>query len=268
MTDINSYAAPQSTPLPDSGQPYQFTEPQQVPVAHGWAWLSGGFELYKNSAVVWIVNIVIYMVIVSALFLVPVGGAIVSYLVWPILHAGLMFGCAAQMRGERLTVEHLFEGFRQKPLALAAIGALYLAATVAFFLLLSVIFNVVFGVEPSVFFEAFEGKTMPAQEWINQNFWASVMATLLALALILVLIMSIWFAPALVMLQSVNPLKAMWLSFTGCLRNFVPFTLYGVTAFALFCIATIPFLLGYLILFPTLTASVYVAYRDIFTRPV
>jgi len=53
-------------------------------------------------------------------------------------------------------------------------------------------------------------------------------------------------------------------SFGACLKNIVPFLIYGVVAFVLSIVATIPFGLGWLVLGPVLAASVYTAYQDIF----
>jgi len=81
------------------------------------------------------------------------------------------------------------------------------------------------------------------------------------------LLMALWFAPALVMLHGLGPLEAMKLSFVGCLRNMLPFLLYGLIALVLTVLAVIPVGLGLLVLGPMITASVYTAYKDIFLSP-
>jgi uncharacterized membrane protein len=55
-------------------------------------------------------------------------------------------------------------------------------------------------------------------------------------------------------------------SFTGCLRNVVPFLVYGIVGFVLAIVATIPLGLGWLVLGPVFAASVYTGYRDIYLR--
>ena len=74
------------------------------------------------------------------------------------------------------------------------------------------------------------------------------------------------FAPALIVMHDVTAVEAMKLSFTGCLRNILPFLLYGLVAMLLGIIAAIPFGLGFLVLMPVLTASIFAAYRQIFTE--
>jgi uncharacterized membrane protein len=78
------------------------------------------------------------------------------------------------------------------------------------------------------------------------------------------LVMAVWFAPALVALHQMGALEAMKQSFFGCLKNVLPFLLYGVILFIAGVIASITVLLGWLILGPVLAASVYTAYRDIY----
>jgi uncharacterized membrane protein len=76
--------------------------------------------------------------------------------------------------------------------------------------------------------------------------------------------MAVWFAPSLVVLNDLGIGDALKASFAACLKNIVPFLVYGVIGFGLAIVATIPFGLGWLALGPTLAASVYTAYRDIF----
>jgi uncharacterized membrane protein len=88
---------------------------------------------------------------------------------------------------------------------------------------------------------------------------------LVGLLLGIPLIMSVWFAPALVALHDLTAFEAMKLSFRGCLRNFLPFLIYGLVSIVLAVLATLPIGLGWLLLVPSLVCSVYASYRDIFT---
>jgi uncharacterized membrane protein len=76
--------------------------------------------------------------------------------------------------------------------------------------------------------------------------------------------MAYWFAPALVAIDGLSALAAMKLSFIGCIRNVLPFLLYGIVMFVLTILASIPLLLGLLVLLPVMIASMYTAYRDIY----
>ena len=48
------------------------------------------------------------------------------------------------------------------------------------------------------------------------------------------------------------------------LRNILPFLVYGIIAFVLLLLASIPLMLGLLVMMPVLIASIYTAYRDIY----
>jgi uncharacterized membrane protein len=93
---------------------------------------------------------------------------------------------------------------------------------------------------------------------------AIMLAVLLALALSVPVYMAVWFAAPLVALNDFDPIAALKASFVACLKNVVPFLLYGVVLFAFAIVASIPLGLGWLVLGPVLAASVYTAYRDIF----
>ena len=104
-----------------------------------------------------------------------------------------------------------------------------------------------------------------------------MISMLVAMLMLIVLVMTFWFAPALVALHEVGVVRSMKLSFQGCLRNIVPFLLYGVILMILSLIALMPVAMvgwsvllgllapvGLLVLWATVIASVYAAYRDIY----
>ena len=65
-----------------------------------------------------------------------------------------------------------------------------------------------------------------------------------------------------------EPWAAMKVSFIGCLRNIVPFLIYGVVGIALAIVATIPLLLGWLVLGPvTLRRSTRATATSSSSRP-
>jgi uncharacterized membrane protein len=76
--------------------------------------------------------------------------------------------------------------------------------------------------------------------------------------------MAVWFAPPLVVFHDLGAGEAMKSSFVACLRNVVPFLVYGVILLLLSMLASLPFGLGWLVLGPVLAGSLYTSYRDIF----
>jgi uncharacterized membrane protein len=79
-------------------------------------------------------------------------------------------------------------------------------------------------------------------------------------------VMAVWFAAPLIVFHERSAVEAMKESFTGCLKNILPFLLYGVIAMLLGILASLPVGLGWLVLGPVIAASVYTSYRDIYFR--
>jgi len=89
-------------------------------------------------------------------------------------------------------------------------------------------------------------------------------ASLVMMGLMIPIVMAVWFAAPLVMFHERGALDAMKESFAGCLKNIVPFLVYGVIFLLLAIVASIPLALGWLVLGPVAAASIYTAYRDIY----
>ena len=108
------------------------------------------------------------------------------------------------------------------------------------------------------------GTAQPSADDMTKVGAALAIAVLLMLALLLPLVMAIWFAPPLVVFHELGAVEAMKQSFAGCLKNMLPFLLYGVVLLVAGVVASIPLFLGWLVLGPVIAASVYTAYRDIY----
>ena len=92
------------------------------------------------------------------------------------------------------------------------------------------------------------------------------LGVLAALALLVPLLMAYWFAPALVVLRNMGAIEAMKTSFAASLKNIVPFLIYGAVMFVLFVLATIPLMLGFLVMLPLAFISYYTSYKDVFEQ--
>ena len=236
-------------------------KPRVASIDRGAGWLFDGFGYFKKDAWPWIGAYLLLFVITFASEFVPLIGSIAMQLLMPVFFAGLILGCHAQAQGGEFTVNHLFAGFSKNTAQLLVLGALYLAGMLVIVVLLVVVIFILPG-----------GITLLEQmqagdtEIIQQSLMMFLLLLLIGLALYLPLLMAFWFAPALVVLNEVSPLEAMKLSFMGCLVNILPFTLYGLVGLVLTVIAVIPFLLGLLVLCPMITASIYVAWQEIFAE--
>ena len=238
-----------------------FLQPRFCPAANGWHWVKDSFSLFKVNWLIWIVMILIWFVITVAPNAIPVVNIIAS-LFAPVFTGGMMLGARAQDTGEALRVTHLFDGFKQQLRALFNVGVLY---SLGFFLaaMLTAMFLILFLGEANVqqMLQNIEQEVSPDAATVSA---ALLLGPLLLLALVIPLMMGLWFAPALVVFHKMPAYAAMKLSFSGCLANMIPFLIYGLVMLVLMMIAAIPFFLGFVILFPVIFISQYVSYKDIF----
>ena len=228
-----------------------------VDAGRGWAWIAAAWDLFRRQPGLWIGIVLLLFVIFIGAALIPFVGGLLMTLFGPVFAAGIVVGCKALEEGGELELGHLFAGFRSRTGTLIAVGALYLAA--------SLVIMLVVALSMGVGMAAMLGQGDPAA--MAAMGMTMVLAMLVMFALLLPVIMAVWFAAPLVALHDNGPLEAMKASFFGCLKNIVPFLLYGVIMFVLAIVASLPLLLGWLVLGPVLAASIYTAYRDIYFKP-
>ncbi|HEY8118724.1 MAG TPA: BPSS1780 family membrane protein [Methylophilaceae bacterium] len=231
---------------------------RKVDAANGWNWIAEGFALFKKSPVIWIALFFIYLLIGMGLSIVKIVGPIVLNLLAPIFVAGFMMGCRALDNDEELEINHLFAGFKQHAAQLITLGGLYLAGVI-------IIVGIMFaGTDNTVLHAMFSGEKLSEQQATAALGEGFLFTALLGMFLLVPLIMAYWFAPILIAFHELTPLAAMKQSFNACLRNLMPFFVYSLISMVLLLVAAIPFGLGLLVMIPTMTASLYVSYKDIF----
>jgi uncharacterized membrane protein len=259
MTTVNPYAAPKAAVADETVALNTDFVPggRSRPAGHGWSWIAEGWELFKRQPGMWIGIVLLAFVIFIAAAFIPVIGGLAMSLFGPVFAAGIMIGCKALDEGSELELGHLFAGFRERTGTLIGVGALYLAATLVVMLVVGLImgvgmFTMMGGGDPQEM--AAMGMTM-------------VLAMLVMFALLLPAVMAVWLAAPLVVFHGHGAVDAMKGSFSGCLKNMLPFLLYGVVLLVLSIVASLPLLLGWLVLGPVFAASIYTSYRDIYLKP-
>lgn len=226
-----------------------------VNASNGWQWITQGFSLFKKNPAIWIALFFIYLLIGMALTVIPVIGALILYLLAPVFMAGYMIGCKALENDEELEIQHLFAGFKHNTSQLISVGGLYIVGII-----------LIVGVAVLLAGGSALGQ-MSNMHALGRHPAASegmLLTALILLVGILPLIMAYWFAPPLVVFQDMKATDAMKASFSACLRNIWPFTVYSLISMVLLVVAAIPLGLGLLVMIPTMTASLYVSYKDIF----
>lgn len=223
----------------------------------GTGWLLEGFGYFTKDAGIWIATTIILFVASLIIAFIPLGN-IAAQILWYIVLGGLMIGLRDQDAGESFRLGHIVAGFEAAGGQLALLGVFAMIATIVIVLATVALLFMFVGAQAIT-----EMQGDPANV---QNISAFLLPVLIAAGLTVPLIMALWFAPALIVLGGKSAMEAMSLSFKGCLRNVVPFLLYGILGLVLAIVASIPLFLGWLVLFPMVTASVYIAYKDIFEQ--
>jgi uncharacterized membrane protein len=232
---------------------------RRVPTGNGWNWIANAWRLFRAEAGLWIGMTLALFAIFGALFALyfwlPAVSFVTMTLLWPVFTAGVVVVSRAIDQGGQARFKQLFAGFRHRLGALLVVGGIYLVAN-------AVIAGGIFyfmGIDLSmVRFDA-------PPEQLTLLAAKITIAGLIVIALMLPFVMAIWFAPALVAFHAeLGPVAAMLRSFLGCLKNVLPFLLYGVILAIASVIASVPAFLGWLILGPVVAASIYTAYRDIY----
>ncbi len=231
---------------------------QGVPAGNGWTWIVDGFSIFTRGWLIWIAFIVALFFIIVFLSFIPLVGQLALTLITPLIGAGVMIGCKAIEDGEELKIEHLMAGFSTKPNPLLILGVIYLAAA----LIIMVIFVAIVGISIAAALMT-PDQLDPSQ--VSAAMLSVMLALLVTLGLFVPVAMAFWFAVPLVIFHDVAPVESLKMSFFACLKNIVPFLVYGIVMFVLYIVASIPLGLGLLVAVPLTFTSAYRSYRDIFT---
>src|SRR5487761_2309844 len=248
-----------------------------VPAIYGWNWVRTGFALFRKSPAMWAILVLSYIMLVQLLGMIPVLGWFAATVLIPSFSASFMIASRELDQGRTLRLDLLFSGFKSNLRALLAQGGFYLASGLAILGLSAL-------VDGGALLQLMVlGTTPPAAAYASGSLAA---AALLAAALYVPVLAAFWFAPALSAWRNLPAVQALFYSFFAALRNWGAFVAYGlalamlsvICSFALFMLALLvrgllgdksenAFLLVMLTYVPTLFASFYASYRDVFAEP-
>ena len=249
-----------------------------VPAGCGWKWVLTGFALFRKNPAMWVFLVFSYIILMQLLGMIPVLGWFAATALIPAFSASFMIVSRELDQGRRIGFALLFSGFRSNLRALLAQGGLYLVSALAILGLSALVDGgvllqfMVLGEKPPA--AAFEDGSLAAVAALAGTLYLPVLA-------------AFWFAPALSAWRDLPAVQALFYSFFACMRNWRAFLAYGlalvllglICSFALFVLALLlrglfgsksqdAFLLVVLpvtlTFVPTLFASFYASYRDIF----
>jgi hypothetical protein len=242
------------------------TEMRVVGAGRGWQWLVDGYALFRRSPANWMALTLIFGLLWLSSLFIPLVGPLLFNLFSPLLFAGLMIGCRALEEGKPLEVSTLFAAFKQHSGPLVTIGGVYLVGTI---IVLGVVLMIAGGSMLPVLMKS--GADM---ETIRGAVRSLAIALAIGAALYLPLVMVIWFAPLLVVFDGLAPVPAMKLSFEACLKNTVPFLVYGLVILGAWLVLSVPAAFGplgaavmiafFVLSMPVLICSIYATYKDVF----
>lgn len=233
-------------------------EARKLLASDGWLWLKQGNYLFKKSPVLLVTLILITLVALVAASHIPLIGEAIVGLLFPILFSGLMRGCQALEQDEELELAHLFSGFQQRTHFLLSLGAFNLVAQ-------ALIFAIMSNAGGKALVEIFNSTT-PIEDpaILTTAIQSAGISIPLGLVLFSALLMATQFAPMLVTFNNASPLRALNASLRACLRNVAPLSVYGAIMILFAFVASLPMMLGWIILLPIMITSIYAAYRRLF----
>lgn len=243
-----------------------------VETRKGAVWLADGWRLFRAAPLGWLALVFAYWIIMTLASVVPIIGVAAASVMVPAFSVGFMAAARAASRRGPVELGLLFEGFRHHRNNQLVLGVIYFAC-LGLLLAATTLVD-----EGALATWMLTGKRPDEETLQSEDFLG---ALLVAAVLYAPVLMMFWFAPPLAAWHGIAPIKALFFSFFACLLNWRPFLAYGAVS-ALFALA-LPLLLLFilmlasfkiaamslvfpllLVLLPTLFASFYASYRDIF----
>ena len=232
--------------------------PGDVVPGHALDWLAAGWRIFMRAPLVWALQALIFFVILAALGMVPFLGWAAAPVTLPVLVAGMLSGARALDRGDPLHVGQLFDGLRQHAGNLLLVGLFHLLG-----LLLAALAAAAIG--GSAILTGAAAGALGAIAGAGVAAGGMMLGVVVFTVLWALLMMALWFAPALVMLHEVAPLDAMRLSARACFHNLLAFIVLAALLYVLVWVAMIPAGLGMLVLVPVIAGALYAAWKETFS---
>ena len=241
---------------------------RRLPARHGVLWLLAGFALFRRHPPLMTALTFGYLLTVIIVNLVPKIGPFILPLLLPALTVMLANGCRAVEQGKLFTSEIIGAGLSAQRASLARLGGLHLL-----------------GSSLLVIGASFLGDPVNLSDGISPEELVAL-STDMAILLLLAspLLMAFWFAPLLAAWDGISAGKSLFFSFVASWRNWKSFAMYGVALVLvgavipgmiliiagqisqslLTVLNTALRMLLIFVLAPTMVASVYLSYRDVF----
>ena len=245
---------------------------RRLPARHGILWLLAGFALFRRHPPLMTALTFGYLLTVLVVNLVPTIGPFILPLLLPTLTVMLANGCRAVERRQSFDADTLGVGIGAQRLGLLRLGILHLVGSSLLVLISGIAL----------------GEPINLKDGMGADEAAAFMADMgVIVVLASPLLMAFWFAPLLTAWDGVSAGKSLFFSFVASWRNWRCFAMYGLAlalvgaalpglilivagtlSQSLLSILSVALrMLLIFILAPTMVASVYLSYRDVFATP-
>ena len=230
----------------------------KLPAERGWAWIKQGYALFMKAPLLWLTLLIICIVAAVLVSLIPIVGEPLVSIFTPVVLIGLMAGARAVECGEELELAYLLSGLQKRTVPLLVLGCIGLIAQYLIF----AVMQAADGAALVSLMMSHEPISDPAL--MMQAVQGAGFALLIGAALFSALMMAMQYAPLLVYVNHLTPLAALKISLRAFLQNIPAMLVYGLTFMAFAILATLPMMLGWLVLLPVVFTSLYVSYSEIF----
>lgn len=236
-------------------------EPKRLSIGMGWDFWRDAFTIFKQNALSWFLCGLAYIAIVIALSLLsavlPIIADVAIGIIGLILVAGFAYKAHLQVCEEDSSVSDIFAGFQVNVLRQIGLYVVFFVGMVIAIVVAAVVAALLFGVGTS---------DLTGLDSLDELGVMTILLMFLVMLLfIMPLAMMLWFAPILIFFHDLSIMQAMKLSFKACLANILPFLWYSVVFVGFALIASLPVMLGWLVLLPLFMLTYYTSYRHILT---
>ncbi len=250
------------------------------PARQGMVWLKQALHMFNQQRLAWVVLLLAYYLLMLVTRALPIIGSWVMTMMKPVLAVGLLAAAWNQERGTPPALRMILQGFRANVWALLPIGVFFALGVTA------AVFGsaLVDGGKLIEFISNSAGMTEAEMETAledRQLQFGMLFSALLSLPVLV----STWWAPALIVFQNAGPGAALLASLRAAFANWRPLAIYGLGVFfygvvlpgvvvsvlrivlpqPIAQVMVLALLMPYLMFFAAcLHISDYISYRDVF----
>lgn len=195
---------------------------QIVPARTGLQWVLQGLSTFKSQPLALAALFFLGMASMSLISALPLIGPVLALALLPCISLTMMVAASEAAHGRKPTPALLLVAFRsgnQHLHSMLMLGGMYAAG----FLLIIGASSIVDG---GTFASVYLGQTPMTRELAEEPEFQSAMW--LSMFLYLPLSLAFWHAPALIHWHGISPVKSLFFSFVGCIRNIGAYFVFGV----------------------------------------